>query len=79
VVDYALRVKKEFDAEDTIVAGYTNDVMGYIVSKRVLKEGGYEPVDSQIYYGNPGPYTEDVEATVMAAVKRAMEKVGRKR
>lgn len=79
VVDYALRVKKEFGAEDTIVAGYTNDVMSYIVSKRVLKEGGYEPVDSQIYYGNPGPYTEEVEETVMGAVKKAMEKVGRKR
>ncbi|MBI2688988.1 MAG: neutral/alkaline non-lysosomal ceramidase N-terminal domain-containing protein [Acidobacteria bacterium] len=79
VVDYALRVKKEFPAEDTIVAGYTNDVMSYIVSKRVLREGGYEPVDSHIYYGNPGPYTEDVEETIMGAVKRAMEKVGRKR
>ncbi len=79
VVDYALRVKKEFPGEDTIVAGYTNDVMSYIVSKRVLKEGGYEPVESHIYYGNPGPYTEDVEETVMGAVKRAMEKVGRKR
>lgn len=79
VVDYALRVKKEFASEDTIVAGYTNDVMSYIVSKRVLKEGGYEPVESHIYYGNPGPYTEEVEETVMAAVKRAMEKVGRKK
>lgn len=79
VVDYALRVKKEFPSEDTIVAGYTNDVMSYIVSRRVLKEGGYEPVDSQIYYGNPGPYSEDIEETVMAAVKRAMEKVGRKK
>lgn len=79
VVDYAFRVKKEFPGEDTIVAGYTNDVMSYIVSKRVLKEGGYEPVDSHIYYGNPGPYTEDVEETVMGAVKRALEKVGRKR
>ena len=53
--------------------------MSYIVSKRVLLEGGYEPVDSQIYYGNPGPYTEDVEETVMTAVKRAMQKVGRKK
>lgn len=78
VVDYALRIKKEFPAEDTIVAGYTNDVMSYIVSKRVLKEGGYEPVDSQIYYGNPGPYTEEVEETILGAVHKAMGKVGRK-
>jgi hypothetical protein len=79
VIDYALRIKKEFAAEDTIVAGYTNDVMGYIPSVRVLKEGGYEPVDSQIYYGNPGPYSEEVEETVMTAVKKAMGKVGRKK
>jgi hypothetical protein len=78
VVDYALRVKKEFASEDTIVAGYTNDVMSYIVSKRVLKEGGYEPVDSHIYYGNPGPYTEEVEETVMGAVRKALGKVGRR-
>jgi hypothetical protein len=79
VVDYALRVKKEFAGEDTIVAGYTNDVMSYIVSKRVLREGGYEPVDSQIYYGNPGPYTEEVEETIMDSVKRVLGSVGRKR
>lgn len=79
VVDYALRIKREYPGEDTIVAGYTNDVMSYIVSKRVLLEGGYEPVDSHIYYGNPGPYTEEVEETIMGAVKKAMGKVGRKR
>ena len=79
VVDFALRVKKEFPAEDTIVAGYTNDVMSYIVSRRVLKEGGYEPVDSHIYYGNPGPYTENIEEEVMGAVYKALNKVGRKK
>jgi neutral ceramidase len=79
VVDFALRIKKEFPSEDTIVAGYTNDVMSYIVSKRVLKEGGYEPVDSQIYYGNPGPYSDNIEEEVMGAVYKALNKVGRKK
>lgn len=78
VVDYALRVKKEFPSEDTVVAGYTNDVMSYIVSKRVLREGGYESVDSHIYYGNPGPYTEEIEDNIMSVIKQAMNKVGRK-
>ncbi|MBM3787078.1 MAG: hypothetical protein FJW30_22200 [Acidobacteria bacterium] len=77
VVDYDLRIKKEFAGEDTIVAGYSNDVMGYVASKRVLLEGGYEAVDSHIYYGNPGPFTEEVEETVLSAVKRVMKKVGR--
>lgn len=79
VIDYALRIKKEYPKEDTIVAGYSNDVLSYIPSLRVLKEGGYEPVDSQIYYGHPGPYAEDVEERVMDAVHKAMQRVGRKK
>ncbi|MGH9723275.1 MAG: neutral/alkaline non-lysosomal ceramidase N-terminal domain-containing protein [Bryobacteraceae bacterium] len=78
VVDYALRVKKEYGSKRIIVAGYTNDVMSYIPSLRVLKEGGYEAADSMIYYGQPGPYNEEVEERVMAAVRDVMKRVGRK-
>jgi neutral/alkaline ceramidase-like enzyme len=77
VVDYVLRIKKEFGAEGILVAGYSNDVMSYIPSLRVLKEGGYEPDTSMIYYGLPGPYNEEVEDRVMAAVYDVMKKVGR--
>lgn len=42
VVDYSLRLKAQYGWEDTWVAGYSNDVFGYIPSLRVLKEGGYE-------------------------------------
>ncbi len=76
VVDYALRAKRELAGEDLVVAGYCNDVMGYIPSRRVLQEGGYEAVDSMIYYGQPGPFTESVEDTVFAAVRRVVERVG---
>jgi hypothetical protein len=41
VVDYSLRLKREF-GPSTWVAAYANDVMAYIPSLRVLKEGGYE-------------------------------------
>ncbi|HTM50991.1 MAG TPA: neutral/alkaline non-lysosomal ceramidase N-terminal domain-containing protein, partial [Bryobacteraceae bacterium] len=41
VVDYVLRIKKEYGSKGIIVAGYSNDVMSYIPSLRVLKEGGY--------------------------------------
>jgi len=78
VIDYPLRVKREYGArEPVIVAGYTNDVMCYIPSRRVLKEGGYEAVDSMIYYGMPGPFSEDVEETVFAAIHNVMKRVGR--
>lgn len=78
VVDYALRVKKEYGANGLIVAGYSNDVMSYIPSLRVLKEGGYEAVDSMIYYGQPGPYADDVEERIFDAIHKVMKQVGRK-
>jgi hypothetical protein len=75
VVDYALRAKREFPQGNLIVAGYSNDVMCYIPSKRVLEEGGYEAVDSMIYYGQPGPFAADVEERVFAAIQRVMRRV----
>jgi|YelNatPaOPRAMG01_1025707.scaffolds.fasta_scaffold02619_19 hypothetical protein len=80
VVDYSLRAKREYGArERLIVAGYSNDVMCYIPSLRVLKEGGYEAVTSMIYYGQPGPFNEQVEELVFDAIHDVMARVGRKR
>jgi hypothetical protein len=76
VVDYALRLKREYPGEDLIVAGYCHDVMCYIPSRRVLQEGGYEAADNTIYYGQPGPFTEAVEETIVAAVRRVAKAVG---
>jgi len=78
VVDYALRLKRELPGENLVVAGYVHDVMCYIPSRRVLREGGYEAVDNTIYYGQPGPFTETVEDAIMAAVRRATGAVGLK-
>jgi hypothetical protein len=77
VVDYALRIKREYGSKGIIVAGYSNDVMSYIPSLRVLKEGGYEASDSMIYYGLPGPYDEQVEDHIMTTVGQVMKRVGR--
>ncbi len=76
VVDYDLRIKKEYGARGVIVAGYSNDVMAYIPSLRVLKEGGYEADDSMIYYGQPGPWADDVEERIFGAIHRVMQRVG---
>ena len=80
VIDYNLRIKRELGTapEAIMVAGYSNDVMCYIPSRRVLQEGGYEAVDSMIYYGQPGPFTDDVEERVMTTVYDVLKRVGRK-
>jgi len=73
VVDYALRLKREFAGANLIAIGYANDVMCYIPSQRVLREGGYEGGDAMIYYGLPGPFTDAVEETVVGACRRLFE------
>jgi neutral ceramidase len=77
-VDYALRVKREYPGENIIVAGYSNDVMCYIPSLRVLKEGGYEADTSMMYYGQPGPFNEEVEEVIFGGIHQVMKRVGRK-
>ncbi len=79
VVGYALRTKREFPKERLVVAGYSNDVMCYIPTAQVLSEGGYEAVDSMVYYGQPGPFNQEVEETVMGAIRQVLERVGARR
>jgi len=78
VVDYALRVKKEYGSKGIIVAAYSNDVMSYIPTGRVLKEGGYEADQSMLYYGQPGPYAQDVEDRIFDTIRTVMARVHRK-
>lgn len=76
VVDYALRLKMELGAGATWVAGYCNDVMAYIPSLRVLREGGYEGGGSMVYYGLPSPWGEQVEEMVVGEVRRQVAELG---
>ena len=78
VVDYQLRARRQYPAERLIVAGYSNDVMCYIPSLRVLREGGYEADTSMIYYGQPGKFSEDVEETIFDTIRRVMRRTGAK-
>ena len=79
VVDYSLRAKKEYANENLFVAGYSNEVMCYIPSLRVLKEGGYEANSSMIYYQMPGPFADNVEEKIWEAIHRVMKKAGIKK
>ena len=79
VVDYALRLKRELSGPRTWVASYTNDVMAYIPSLRVLKEGGYEGGGSMVYYGLPSPWKPDVEKLIVAEVHRQVKSLGVKK
>ncbi|MEN3338809.1 MAG: hypothetical protein V7647_2485 [Acidobacteriota bacterium] len=72
VVDYAIRLNREFPNRRLWIAGYSNDVFGYVPSLRILHEGGYEGGDAMIYYGRPGPFTDAVEDLIVGKVHRLM-------
>src|SRR5262249_12491856 len=67
VVDYSLRLKRNLGGSRTWVSAYCNDVMAYIPSLRVLKEGGYEGATSMIYYGQPTTWSTRVEDQIIDA------------
>ncbi len=73
VVDYSVRLKKELGK--VWVTGYANDVMAYIPSLRVLKEGGYEGESSMIYYGQPTIWGPRIEELIIAETHRQVAKV----
>ena len=73
VVDYALRLKKSIGPEVWVTA-YANDVMAYIPSKRVLREGGYEADSSQIYYGQPARWSPRIEEIIHEQILKLLDR-----
>lgn len=77
VVDYSLRMRHDAASGHRgkiWVTAYANDVMAYIPSRRVHREGGYEGGGAMLYYGLPSAWSEDVEDRVFAAVKELRSK-----
>jgi neutral ceramidase len=76
VVDYSLRLKKELAAPTSSgpspaiwVAGYCNEVFGYVPSQRVLQEGGYEARESVLYYDvTKTPFAPSIEKLIVDKV-----------
>ena len=75
VVDYCLRFKREYGNDSTWVAGYNNELLSYIPSLRVLREGGYEGVDDMDEYGLPAPYAEELEERIAGKVAELVRTV----
>ncbi|MGZ8901688.1 MAG: neutral/alkaline non-lysosomal ceramidase N-terminal domain-containing protein, partial [Limisphaerales bacterium] len=69
VVDYSLRLKREFDNSRLWVNGYSNEGRCYVPSERILREGGYEGGGAMIYYDFPQRFAPGLEEQVIAAVR----------
>ena len=75
VIDYALRLKRELGDTPVWVAGYSNDVMAYIPSERVLKEGGYEGVGAMNYTNLPSAWRAGLEDRIVYTVREMAERL----
>ena len=75
VVDYSLRLKAELAGPPVWVAGYCNDVLGYIPSLRVLREGGYEGGGAMRNTTLPGPFAPSVEKLIVDKVHELVDRV----
>jgi hypothetical protein len=71
VVDWSLRFKREFAdvALHVWVSGYCNDMFGYVPTRRIQREGGYEGGRANLWSWVPSPWTDDVEDRVAAGVR----------
>ena len=69
VVDYAFKLRKIL-GNDLMIMAYANDVMAYIPSERVLKEGKYEGEESMWVYGHHGTWVAGIEDKVVNEVVR---------
>jgi len=74
VVDYSLRLKREFDPARLWVNAYANDVPCYIPSKRIWREGGYEGGLAMIYFDRPTRFAENVEELIITTVHELLPK-----
>ena len=74
VVDYALRLRRQYDGTRLWVAGYSNEVFAYVPSERVLAEGGYEASGAMKYFGFHGPFKPGVEDRVIRMVEELLKR-----
>ena len=72
LVGYSLELKKIFGS-DIFVMGYSNDVMGYIPTKVVLAEGGYEANRSPLFTTQ---WAASIEDNILSEAVKLAESVG---
>ncbi len=74
VIDWATQLTKTYGGDRAVwVAGYCNDMIGYVPTRRLQLEGGYEAGGAMKWSWLPGPFADDVEQRVVAGVRQVIE------
>lgn len=77
VIDWAIQFKQQFASVAPMiwVAGYCNDMFGYVPTKRILAEGGYEGGRATLWSWMPAAFTDEVEDRLTQAVTRLVQRI----
>lgn len=74
-IGYAIKLK-QLVGPDSFILGYSNDVMAYIPTAEIVKEGGYEGESSQIAYGLPSKWNPDIEKKILQEIIKLAGEMG---
>ena len=75
--ELGLEVKERSAAPFPVTLGYSNDLIGYVPTRREYGFGGYEPVVSQRHFGRPAPFAPEAgEELVRHALELTAELFG---
>jgi hypothetical protein len=73
-VEIGLRIKALIGDKPRFVLGYTNRVIGYIPSKLIHADGGYEVDGWYFYEGMPSHLAADAEGIIVDATREMLER-----
>ena len=64
--ELGLEVRERSPAPFPVTLGYSNDLIGYVPTRREFAFGGYEPSVSQRHFGKPAPYAHEAGEVLVA-------------
>ena len=72
VVDYTAKIRKAFPGRPLWITAYAHEVPCYLISKRLIGEGGYEVLNSlssRITFGKPEEFRPPMEERIVDAIR----------
>ncbi|WP_409342368.1 neutral/alkaline non-lysosomal ceramidase N-terminal domain-containing protein [Paenibacillus sp. MBLB4367] len=63
VVEYGLLLKEHVGSR-ILPIPYSNGMIGYVPTAKQLEEGGYEALESTLYFGLPAPFDPEIETII---------------
>ena len=65
-------IKQAYPGQVISVPAYSNGMVGYVPSRSIYPQGGYEVLGSYQFYLQPAPFTPDVEDVILAEARRQL-------